>query len=1843
MAPPRIRADLLDESDSLAGTARSNWTQLRAPLPRPSLDSLQQALDGPTGAGPPTTAPSVRTSDLGDDRTDSHSRYLHDDLDHLDTWSGASFSSQPPASLHTLSPPRSQHTLELSSADFFASQFETNPMPDFLQTPHDNPHFGASDGDFPTPISDLTPSAHTIPDSEKWVQPTPSSQFHPSQAFPKHLWRPVTTPRTAPQTVPYTLSPPRAGPPPAHLAYPDTDGLSEEIGTFSTTTRPQADRVSMLPSASSSPVPQQHPAANRMVGNLRQANTSNDSLGSLSQEPQITPQPQAATMTTIDSDMLPDSLRDYSKVDRSQPRHGRVHDTPDAANLQQQFDNLVRSKDAPSTEALLPSSEHQLAHWTSTPRTSRQANFTAMNQHVTEQGLRRPGSAYGLETDSSLPLDMDGSELSLSKDSELERIWEQEMNDTSFRRLGHRMSDTPASPQRGHSALPTLRLPAMQTPDLPPLKRAGQLGPWTRSPRSGASATPVASKPAVPHPLHKSHGLSSVSISSFSSSAVTAPEDHVDHRPDSARDHTPGARPSAIVTPTAVDRSIATSPYVTNQRQSEQSASQTSLSAFSQKLVESKASDASTNRRSGSKSNNQPQPLPAAVDSAVSLSSSDRSSTSPIHTEHAERQATGTPGLHSTTLAAQNLETTHLPPLASTKPPAEPCLTTPVTEFDQNHPHFSHTRIMQLRGASQGTPTVSSDAALPDRPSEPHLARATGNGLERWLASGANLNQTLSGTPLSAASSSFRLPEIYEVTHYATPQFQHRDGTYYLNNTPPAPNTASTIEPRAAMRRQPNPRPERYGADLGVASPLNKPNRVAAKTPPVPSGDAPGYPQHKPLTGVAHETQGDTIIRALITLQERIQLLEQDQYTKDQLIADLRQRLATLDLMPGHSASANSTDHRTVETQTSFVPTASVAPRVPLNAAKHSTGRGFQEEAFNDHEASHQTWYLPDQPLAAVTDRDLLHQLLDTTHQEKEAVVLTIQTLGQQMQALQDQLRNLQSQSPVSPPNLHRTPPNPGPTSTMATPSTTSSHSITPPTFPPVGSQRLVVKDQANSPHRPLSRRVHAEPPAETSETDAITAADRERILERLVREERRMRRGREPPLVRNDPPATSRSKSSRRKDRRSHRSTDPLASPYGADDLADALSRISLDSLDSSLVTADASFSSVQSDALATDHPGPQAKPPHSAIARPRSQRHRSRQATPIRLRGSRHRESELIHSIVSEHEAWRQSHRPPLTSTKTTSPSNAIKERVQNWQTLPRRVNRDHQEVPHDSGNGLAPNSSTLSPPLSLWVERVPSQGSTLSRLGAKTREMGTQVRPSLHANGQPREPVSGQTTDLPPKYAPFPDANEASVDINYPTSDKQPHAKVRLTPSRVAVGQAPTWTSRGAGAEFVPVHRPIQPPSSLSTEDSVTVLNHDSPRSPHRLKPLDPGHLATKDQALNYHGQGKPLHQPSVPHPLGCHHPTTQIAAHGLVHSPELSQTNHWTLGGTDPLAANLQRLLELLQAHPSTHCPLCGDGQAPAIKNQPTHDLEPDVPQWQSASDRRRPRSPKHAATGCPWADIRQLLLDLQSPPGVDLSPVHTFPSDASAVPVDCVSGPAATFSPIMLKRTMCHHMDRLLADMEQEFATLKHQYQSLVREYGHQDATATGAPLSSSQPWSRGPLLGKPRRDVGKQLKELISLMDVKSEQIAALQEIKHASERHAGHETSPKDHALPSFKGRSQARTASSSASPRTVRTGCEACKVQVSRPEPLVSGAKHGPNVNRGRGRPRARGRGAGSSLANGRSTSAATRPRPLSPVTGICHLPFDADPRPGRSTTQAKNYALLKGMQWIQQALES
>ncbi|KAJ1971512.1 hypothetical protein H4R35_005217 [Dimargaris xerosporica] len=1831
MAPPRIRADLLDEADSLAGAARPNWAQVRDPLSRASVDSLQQVLDGSPGPGPATVAPSVRTSDLGDGRTDSHSRYLHDDLDHLDRWSGASFSSQPSASLHTLSPPRSQRTLDLSSADLFASRFETNPMPDFLQTPHDNPHLDASNDDFSIPISALTPSAHTIPNSEKWVQPTPSSQFQPSQAFPKHLWRPATTLRTTPQAAPYTLSPPHAGPSAAHLAYPDIDGLSEEIGTFSTTSRPRSGRVSIPPLASTSPLPRQHPDTNQIGGDLRRVSTSSDSLGSLNDEPRITPRPQTATMATIDSDMLPDSLRDYSRADRSHTRHGRGHVAPIEADLQQQFDNLVRSKDTPSTEALLPSSEHRLVHWTSTPKTSRHAHFTAMGQQAVSQGSHHANPTRGLATDASLPLDMEGSELSLSKDSELERIWEQEMNDTSFRRLGHRASDAPASPQRGHSALPTLRLPAMQTPDIPPLKRAGQLGPWTRSPRSGASSTPVASKPAIPHPLHKSHGLSSVSISSFSSSAVTAPEDHTDHRPDSAKGHTPVARTSATVTSTTADRSMAPSPHSANQHQPEPSAAQRSLSAFSQKLMESKASDASSRQQSGSRSDNPPQPLPAAADSAVSLSSNDRPSPSPTHAERAGKQVTGTPAP-----APTNPETTPLPPQTSTNLPAEQFLTTPVTEVDRDHPPYSHTRVMQLRSAPQETPPVSNDAALPGRPGKSHLVWATGsNGPERWVASDASRSQAPSGTPLSAASSSFRLPEIYEVTHYATPQFQHRDGTYYLNNTPPAPNSAGAMEPPTAVRRQPNLGRERYGSDLGVASPLNKPIRAATKAPAVPTGHSAGYPQHKPLTGVAYETQGDAIIRALMTLQERIQLLEQDQFTKDQLIAELRQRLATLDQVPNYNASASPTDRRTVETQTSFVPTTSLAQRAKQTG--NSTPCGPPEETLNDHDASHQTWYLPDQPLAAVTDRDLLHRLLDTTHQEKETVVQTIQALGQQMQSLQNQLHHLQAQSPVSPSDSPITPPKPCTTVTMPTPSTASSRSITPPFSPPAGSQWMVVKDQANSPHRPLSRRVHIEPASENLDTDPITAADRERILGRLVREERRMRRGRDPPLVTKEPAAPSRSQSSRRHDRQSYRSIDPLASPYGADDLADALSRISLDSLDGSLVTADASFTSVQSDALAQDHLGPQVKPPHAITTRSRSQRRRSRQATPIRLRGSRHRESELIHSIVSEHEAWRQSRQPPATLTKATPPPSAPKETARGWHTMPRRVHRDRQEVSLDPPHGPAPDSSTLSPPLSLWVERMPSQESTSLRRGAKTREMGTQVRPSLYVNGQTQVPVvPDQASDLPPKYAPFPGDNEASVDMNYPAYSQHPPSKVRLAPSQVAVGQTQTSAGRCVGPEPAS-GQPTQPSANSSTEDSVTVLNYDSPRSHHQLKSPGQDHLATKDPPASYHARTKPLHPLPAYHPRGGHHPTAHVAAHGFVHGPV---TNSGATGGVDSLAINLQRLVELLQAHPSTHCPLCGDGQVPTNKKHSTHEFEPDVPQWQSALDRRRPRSPKHATTGCPWADIRQLLLDLQSPPGVDLSPVHTCLDDSSAMALDRASEPGASFNPAVLKRTMCRHMDRLLADMEQEFATLKHQYQNLVREYGHQDATTTGAPLSPDQPWSRGHLLGKPRRDVGKRLKELISLMDVKSEQIAALQEIKHASERHA---PGPQDYASPLVKAQPQTRGVPSSASPRSVRTGCEACKALSLRPESLAPSPKCGPTANRGRGRPRARGRGAGANLATGRSASAATRLRPLSPVKGTDHLSFDTDHRPGRSTKQAKNYALLKGMQWIQQALES
>ncbi|KAJ1990676.1 hypothetical protein H4R33_001626 [Dimargaris cristalligena] len=467
-------------------------------------------------------------------------------------------------------------------------------------------------------------------------------------------------------------------------------------------------------------------------------------------------------------------------------------------------------------------------------------------------------------------------------------------------------------------------------------------------------------------------------------------------------------------------------------------------------------------------------------------------------------------------------------------------------------------------------------------------------------------------------------------------------------------------------------------------------------------------------------------------------------------------------------------------------------------------------------------------------------------------------------------------------------------------------------------------------------------------------------------------------------------------------------------------------------------------------------------------------------------------------------------------------------------------------------------------------------------------------------------------------------------------------------------------------------VSEPSEL--RDSITVLDqHYSPKQPNSK-------MASSPRVTARHPVSTQTHTHDHGHCQGQSH------EHSRAHSrqPPAFVTGPGLHDASPSMSANYQQLLALLQTQPRDRCPLCHAGVATAAANPRTNSAEPSEPPEWKVWEARQPHgsSPMavHHQAGCPWTEIRQLLRTIQnsnsaqahrscshhSPPSLDADPLpyslEQLHSGPDVIPLTTTGGAAPSIT--------CHHIDTLITEVEQEFVQLKTKYQTLVHEYEQLDPSLDTAFATSHRqpqyPHVKDTPKLRARRAVGKQLKELISLIDIKSLQLSALYDIRQsAAQLPSPHNLMAAPHPPPVSRSKSSSRRVSppslggaaatapfanhqyvlngSHGLPRSGGGGCSACPGAGSNTlanPTFASRAKAHDRANAAgtikSRRPTPAHTHGNTATATVLSAASSTHPHPAH-TTDLHQRPIT------RQTKQAKNYALLKGMQWIQQALES
>ncbi|KAJ1969275.1 hypothetical protein IWQ62_000727 [Dispira parvispora] len=1838
----------------------------------------------------------------------------------------------------------SRPSISINSQEMLDTSFEVNPNASILHSPSSD-RAPEQNPDLPSQISAVTPSARTHPDSHTWQQHRADPSFHPSREFPKHLWdspfngvngtpdqgsslhfwsKPESsvTPVITSQEIQEAL-------PPSMQQRPT--GTSQSRREPMSTPRVGGKTRQPLPDplANESPfskdlklvtVPRDHqPLDDSLSISLSDVefDVMNSAIGTISSSPAVPTPETHRQYTATESDVLTDSFRTQGKQEllfHTELGSGSV-DHQDLVTKFYQFmeTNPVQPAQPATPPSWATGNPPSSKRWSSTPKPSRQTGIPLSVPHATPgdrlgavqapiNQVMSPVPGENLLTRQSLgdsAMGMSDAE-SPEGTSKVEASSKPRQSmpppnpPTPSDNTQVAASPTPAAPSPAgtslkgpmsihlppmtqnkmepiwprHSALPNPKVVRLQSP--PHAYSSGRL-PNARRP------------PTTPHPLHKSHFMSSASSSSFASSAaVTHPEPSVERIARVSRLEVPTApvpqsspmKPahpttSSGVVPTRTtftqvdhtvelrrsssshtDISISTQDVgeydpsfdFTSKPADENTGSLTrTLSAFSQKLMDSKLSQRTT-RGDANRSASIESLLTShtkAGESSLSRSDSQgltrsRSETNmPALTTNELPTNNGADAVHRVDLAMpagqDNLNSRTLtgPATVNTTGKVESGRDLPLNSnsTDASPLEFGwlHNNPSLVPSKENHVSQTISDQRPPSTSPQP----SQGDQFRTPLRPGPS--HSLAQTPLSIFSSSFRLPDVYEVSHLATPKFDYRDGNYYVHATP-QPNGPGAA--RSSLRgSDPHPLPRRYGSDLSLRSASRRcpsssdkenDRPVSPRSPLTPRNNfsyqnllrqtlanvnrdkGSRTPMHKPLESVPQELQGEAVVKALYMLQEQIHRLEQDKQDREGLIEALRRKLAELEQKS--SAESMRPPHATLATQTSQVVESERGPmghppaQVDVGVSPRSRVGDFtphQPPATYDGARAHPSFDLPG-TIQGIRD------MLDQMNREKFTLNANIEDLWSNMQHLEALLytklappfesgesmdRELADRAVSPRPQVERTPspaidnqeyPNQDGRSTASSPSParkipgqerwggpemgTSPRTITanekvgpknPNLLPPSDHPEYATIVERASPtywsvHERQNNPDEKEERQRALETIEMYRHELMRLLQRQEGEQKKSK--------------SRRRTKSRRKPKPRSTGQDPwLESPYDSDALSEALSRISMDSPESSFM---------------------------AEVIEP------SRRATSNRRRPIQPRE--MAHHPVPQPDDERQQHvqgRSPISMPRVSRRESELLEQIRNAQLRlrqqaavePRATERSetvHVRHPAEGSDRRVAIPRPDSPP------QVPQSAGPLKR-SAPTREIGTQVRPSLYHNGPldtETSPVthttdgrstmahaSCQTTPHPSTYVrptnPEP-GHQFSVE-NPQLSSPPCQCPIILTPTRVAMDGQPL-------------------PSRQEERAALRKLQHQS-RSPNEIR----------------HAASSPRHSPRLNYmsPKCDHsdlHDSTTFFNEEHDHSDKISPDRssrsrrrdpRWSVpmgsqSRTNSLTSNLQRILTLLQSHSNAQCPLC---QQQAALPSCRHDEYAEEPEWHHQSPMGTSKPLTHS-TNCPWAEIRRLVQHLGT---------------SSPVPLPKDVGHPEGNSPDRLDAT-CHHLDRLILDLEHEFTTLKSKYQQLISEY---DGCSNHFPndlswLAKKDANEHTHQLGRTR--LGRYLKDLISLMDIKSRQISALHEIRHRT-LPPGEPPLVYPHLAPPPVRRAR-------------MGGCAAC--QLGNP-----GGKRATGPTKASAARAKRGKMAGNVLVPPQGMVPGHRP--------ISRVP----PTVERNSKQTKNYALLKGMQWIQQALES
>ncbi|KAJ1654471.1 hypothetical protein IWQ61_005609, partial [Dispira simplex] len=838
----------------------------------------------------------------------------------------------------------SRPSISINSQEMLDASFEVNPKASILHSPSSD-RAPEQDPDLPSQISAVTPSVRTHPDSHTWQQHGANPSFHPSREFPKHLWdspfngvngtpdqgsslhfwskpessaTPVITSQEIQEALPPSMQQQPTGASQSALeplSSPRVERMTrQQLPGPLTHGSPFSNHLKMVA------VPKDHqPLDDSLSISLSDVEFDmiNPEIDTISSSP-AAPTPETHRQyTTTESDVLTDSFR-------TQGKHELLFHTElgsesvDHQDLVTKFYQFMKTNPVQSPQPTTPPSwvttnPSSSKRWSSTPKPSRQTGIPLTVPHAT------PGDRLGA---TQAPINqvmspVPGENL-LTRQSLGESVVE--MNDAENREGTPKVmasklrvsTSSPSPPTRNENTQTiTPSTPVAHSPadtarkgpvaiHLPPMTQNKMEPIWSRhsvlpNPKVVRLQSPphtfssgrlpnVHRPPTTPHPLHKSHFMSSASSSSFASSAaVTHPEPSVERTIHATRLEAPAGsvpRNSSSLRPpmqsTHPDSSSVAVPAETTSTQlghvTELQPSPTShtdisistqdvgehdpsfdftskptdeitgsltrtLSAFSQKLMDSKLSqrnaggDASRSASIESLLTSQTKTSGSLLSRPNSQGVRKSRSETNMPTLDVNRHSNGSgedaahevalsgpadrDNLNSRTLAgATTVNSTGMVESARDLPPnSNP--TDASLEFG-----WLHSNPTLAPSRENHTSQTISDQRQPSTSPPP----INGDQLRTPLRPGPS--HSLAQTPLSMISSSFRLPDVYEVSHLATPKFDYRDGNYYVHATPQStaagPGQRGPKGPGSARASiqgsDQRPLLRRYGSDLSLRS-----------------------------------------------------------------------------------------------------------------------------------------------------------------------------------------------------------------------------------------------------------------------------------------------------------------------------------------------------------------------------------------------------------------------------------------------------------------------------------------------------------------------------------------------------------------------------------------------------------------------------------------------------------------------------------------------------------------------------------------------------------------------------------------------------------------------------------------------------------------------------------------------------------------------------------------------------------------------------------------------------------------------------------------------------------------